>query len=362
MHISIIRNQLKKQERLLNWRAMSTKKPVAKMSEEPFWDDLAGAYEQTLFHQLTSNFAPIIAELAIPYTRSDQEIGEESESDGSFQVVDIGSGSTGIVAQKLMPRMRPTDHLIASDFSPKMVALLDSHMRHKEHHGTHKLHKNYQPIVSVKRAEEAEEASPDLLLNSKKNVRIDSKVNLSTAILDAMALKLDGNSCDVVTSGFSAMFFQNQLKAFSEMHRVLKPNHGRAVVAVWGNPVHQPAIQTFFKTLNQVDKDFPADTSANLNWSLSDAWLLKNTLKMAGFRNVDLLTLSVNFFPVDLTHHLLSSHQMLSSFSEACVHTAQSRLPDSLLKSFSAKIRENSSFLAENRLLTAEAHIAVASK
>lgn len=90
---------------------------------------------------------------------------------------------------------------------------------------------------------------------------LDEAATISTARpvkwqqADAMALPFSENQFDTVVCQFGAMFFPDKPVAFSEVHRVLKPD-GYFIFSVWDNILQNEFAHTVTHTLEKV---FPHD-------------------------------------------------------------------------------------------------------
>jgi SAM-dependent methyltransferase len=108
--------------------------------------------------------------------------------------------------------------------------------------------------------------------------------NIEFRVADVEALPFPDNSFDVVSSRFGIMFFVDQLKAFRECLRVLKPG-GRVSFVVWGTR-EQPFLgATIGILMKYVDAPKP-DPDAPHAFMFGERGLLASKLKAAGFADV----------------------------------------------------------------------------
>jgi ubiquinone/menaquinone biosynthesis C-methylase UbiE len=107
-------------------------------------------------------------------------------------ILDLASGA-GQPALALAAAVAPNGHVVATDMSAGMLAVVED------------------------------------------NARLDGLTNLQFRQADAEALPFPDASFDAVTCRFGVMFFPQPLVALRECLRVLRPG-GRAVFVVWGSP------------------------------------------------------------------------------------------------------------------------------
>ncbi|PST62952.1 methyltransferase [Rhizobium sp. SEMIA4064] len=98
---------------------------------------------------------------------------------------------------------------------------------------------------------------------------------------DAQALELPSNSADAIFSRFGVMAFDDPILAFSNFHRLLKPN-GRIAFCCWrafcDNELDRfPLLAAGFRS--------PSDETP---FSFSDAAYVRNVLASAGFKNIEI--------------------------------------------------------------------------
>jgi SAM-dependent methyltransferase len=97
---------------------------------------------------------------------------------------------------------------------------------------------------------------------------------------NAMVLPFEDDIFDVITSSFMLMFVPDQVKAVSEMWRVLRPG-GRLVISVWeslaNNPVYEDLVAIARHRINEA-----AGNSLAMPFALGEEGRLMSILKAAG--------------------------------------------------------------------------------
>jgi SAM-dependent methyltransferase len=127
--------------------------------------------------------------------------------------------------------------------------------------------------------------SPELLAIAADRARQRGLTNISVQKADAHHLPFSDGSFDLVTSRFGVMFFEDEVKALREAHRVLKPG-ARACFVAWG-PFEQPYWQS---TMGVVVKHVggPALNPGGPDpFKFSQPGSLSSVLRQAGFCELD---------------------------------------------------------------------------
>lgn len=154
------------------------------------------------------------------------------------RALEVGAGS-GVLTEALSARV---DSLLATDFSPAMIELLESKM---------------QAIGAT---------------------------NVSCQVMDGQALALADDSFDVATSSFALMLFPDRARGFAELARVLRPG-GRTMVSAWAGPER---LESLGILLDGVREAFPDMPPAPLPiFSLADPLQFKSEMEKAGFTQVE---------------------------------------------------------------------------
>jgi SAM-dependent methyltransferase len=107
--------------------------------------------------------------------------------------------------------------------------------------------------------------------------------NIDFRVADVESLPFPDNSFDVVSSRFGVMFFVDQVKAFRECLRVLKPA-GRVSFVVWGSR-EQPFLGSTIGILMKYVEAPKPDPDAPHAFMFGERGLLTGKLQAAGFAN-----------------------------------------------------------------------------
>jgi ubiquinone/menaquinone biosynthesis C-methylase UbiE len=176
------------------------------------------------------------------FTRGATEaILEGAQLGPGARVLDLASG-VGDPSLWIAEAVGPSGHVVATDLGPGMIGL----------------------------AEELARA---------RRLR-----NIEFRVADVEALPFPDESFDIVTCRFGVMFFPDQLKAFRECLRVLKPG-GRVALVVWGKR-EQPFLGTTVGVLTKYVEAPPLDPDAPHIAMFGERGLLKSKLEEAGFTEV----------------------------------------------------------------------------
>ena len=158
-----------------------------------------------------------------------------------MRVLDLASG-VGDPALSIAEAVGPSGHVVATDLGPGMIGL-------------------------------AEE------LAKSRGLR-----NMEFRVADVGALPFPDGSFDVVSCRFGVMFFPEQVKAFRECRRVLKPG-GRVSFVVWGKR-EQPFLGATIGVLMKYVEAPTPDPDAPHAFMFGERGLLESRLKAAGFADV----------------------------------------------------------------------------
>jgi ubiquinone/menaquinone biosynthesis C-methylase UbiE len=137
----------------------------------------------------------------------------------------------------------------------------------------------------------ATDISASMLDLAQEAARAADLRNVRTRVMDAQQLDLESNSFDAAIARFSLQFVPDVQRALAEVRRVLKPG-GRfcAIVysAVEKNP-YRAGPQAIASRL--AGRQFPEPGPGQ--WALNDPAMLRAVFEQAGFREVDVRTVTV---------------------------------------------------------------------
>lgn len=108
--------------------------------------------------------------------------------------------------------------------------------------------------------------------------------NIDFRVADVEALPFPDQTFDAVTCRFGVMFFPEQVKAFRECRRVLKPA-GRVAFVVWGKR-EQPFVGATIGVLMKYVEAPPPDPDAPNAFMFGERGLLRKRLEESGFSDV----------------------------------------------------------------------------
>jgi SAM-dependent methyltransferase len=131
----------------------------------------------------------------------------------------------------------------------------------------------------------ATDLGPGMIGLAEEIARAKDLTNMQFRVVDVEALPFPDESFDVVTSRFGVMFFTDQVKAFRECRRVLKPG-GRVAFVVWGTK-QQPFLNCTIDILMKYVEVPPPDPDAPHAFMFGERGLLTRRLKDAGFADAN---------------------------------------------------------------------------
>lgn len=201
------------------------------------WDNIAAGYDQFV--------APTEIWLA------NQALKRAGLRSGEH-FLDVAAGPGGLS----LPAARLGAKVVATDWSPAMIALLEARAR--------------------------EEGLADL----------------SGRVMDCHALELDDHTFDLTGSQFGVMLVPDQPLALREMARVTRRG-GRVLLIAYGAPEEIEFLHFFIGALQAIDPEFPGlpVSSPPLEFQVSDPEVLRDRLADAGLTpvTVDTVTEQLEF-------------------------------------------------------------------
>jgi len=201
------------------------------------------------------NIAPYLME---PFA---EEFIDRLDVDDQTHVLEVAAGS-GALTESLSRKVKS---VLATDFSPRMLKLLDERM-------------------------------------SAAGIG-----NTTFRVMDGQSLTIDDASFERVACSFGIMLFPERHKGFSELVRVLRPG-GKAVVSGWAGPEKFEALGLFMKGIQKAIPELANSSSPLPVFSLSDPVSFKNQMEDAGFKDVrvELVTRTMEIDSFDQLWNMLT--------------------------------------------------------
>jgi ubiquinone/menaquinone biosynthesis C-methylase UbiE len=215
--------------------------------QKAMWSQAATAWERW-DDWLERNTAPVTAWLL-----------EAARIRPGMRTLDLASGA-GQPAVTIAAKVAPGGTVLATDFSPEMVA------------------------VARRKAERL------------------GLGNVEVREMGAEALDLPDASFDAATMRFGLMFCPDPSRAAAEVRRVLRPG-ARFALAVWDEPARNPFFTTLMQALAQFVPMPPPDPAAPGPFRLAPPGALEAALRAGGFTEV-----RVEPMPVDIVFDSLEQY------------------------------------------------------
>jgi ubiquinone/menaquinone biosynthesis C-methylase UbiE len=129
--------------------------------------------------------------------------------------------------------------------------------------------------------------SPQMIAALEARVRQEGLSGVEARVMDCHALDFPDNSFDITGSQFGVMLVPDQQRALREMVRVTKSG-GRVLLIAYGAPAQFDALQLFIGALQSVVPSFEGlpDDPPPLEFQLSDPNVLRARLERAGLTDV----------------------------------------------------------------------------
>jgi len=174
----------------------------------------------------------------------------------------------------------------------------------------------------------ATDISPSILRFAASEAERGGYRNVATRVMDGERLELDDASFDVVFSRVGLIYFPDQQRALSEMHRVLVPG-GRVAAIVYSTAELNGFFSVPVGIARRHGKLGPPLPGQPGPFSLGSAGVLEAALSRAGYRDVKVETVSAPLRMKSAAECLRfeqesfgALHQMLASLDDAARHAA----------------------------------------
>jgi ubiquinone/menaquinone biosynthesis C-methylase UbiE len=157
------------------------------------------------------------------------------------RVLDVAAGCGGLS----LPAARLGATVVATDWSPAMIRLLEARARHER------------------------------------------LTDVTGRVMDCHDLDFEDNSFDLTASQFGVMLVPDQTRALREMTRVTRPG-GRVLLIAYGPPADVEFLHFFISALQAIDPAVtgPLESDPPLEFQVSDPEVLKARLTAAGLSDV----------------------------------------------------------------------------
>jgi ubiquinone/menaquinone biosynthesis C-methylase UbiE len=131
----------------------------------------------------------------------------------------------------------------------------------------------------------ATDISPNILALATENAHEANLRNVETKVMDGENLELEGGAFDAVISRVGLIYFPDQQKALTGMHRVLKPG-GRVAAIVYSTAENNKFFSipvSIIRRRAQLPPPLPGQPGP---FSLGNPDVLEEAYKRAGFRDI----------------------------------------------------------------------------
>ena len=149
----------------------------------------------------------------------------------------------------------------------------------------------------------ATDLSPGILAFAAENARQAGYGNVETAVMDGEALEVPAASFDAVICRLGLMFFPDLPTALSGMGRALKPG-GRLAAIVFSAPEKNHGLAIPFAIGCKHAGVSPPGPGKPGLFKLSDPAVIEENFAAAGFRNIQIETVSLSFKLASLAEYL----------------------------------------------------------
>lgn len=309
------------------------------MHSSEAWDATAEEYDAGLVRAV--HFMPKYAKDLFHYALTGNPNSEEKDvveainTLSSVKIIDIAAGSGSLTLQMgkyLSKSKNASAHILGTDFSPKMVEILEKHVKEE----------NLQTFIDCK--------------------IMDGQVIVSFLFSLEKALELSSDSLDFAFSVFGVSLFPQPLKGISEIHRVLKKG-GTIGLASW--TANQTMFNLHLEALQKVVGPTSSQKPGTIHMSgscfdkegaLGTKEEMTEALKSCGFENIQIVakTHDAEFGNSEKYLRALQNNPVLGQLKQ--------KLGEDSWKTYTQEIERLFQEKYPNYSLPCEALLAVASK
>lgn len=152
------------------------------------------------------------------------------------------------------------------------------------------------------------DVAPPLLARAAE--RVPANVELING--DAGAHAYEEAAFDVVMANFGIMFFEDNLAAFSNLRRAVRPG-GRLAATVWGLPADNPWFSMPRKIIDETVADVPRPDPAGPGpMRFGDPAILEGILKQSGW-TPEIKTLDIHLTPPGPAEQVAALHMLVTA-------------------------------------------------
>jgi ubiquinone/menaquinone biosynthesis C-methylase UbiE len=136
--------------------------------------------------------------------------------------------------------------------------------------------------------------SPEMLSFAQERAKKAALHNIKFEVMDANALNIPAGEFDAVLCRWGLMFVDDLVATLSQLHSVLKPG-GRISISVWASADEVPSLSLAARVVHDALGLRAPNEGAKSAFALSDVHTLSKALKTAGFGQVIIKRVPVNF-------------------------------------------------------------------
>jgi len=136
--------------------------------------------------------------------------------------------------------------------------------------------------------------SSEMLSFAQERAKKAALHNIKFEVMDANALNIPSEAFDAVLCRWGLMFVDGLVATLSQLHSVLKPG-GRISISVWATADEVPSLSLAARVVHDILGLSAPNEGAKSAFALSDVYTLTEALKVAGFDQVSVKRVPVNF-------------------------------------------------------------------